>query len=125
MMIRLGVVDFDSSHSIEFTRRLNQKGVAEDQWVKGAQVVLGCTGPSAITDAATVEKYVKTFTDELGVPLVARPEDMIGKIDGALIEAVDGSVHLERARPLLKAGIPVYVDKPFTCSLREARELVE
>jgi virulence factor len=124
-MIRLGIVDFDSSHSIEFTKRLNHKSITEEQWVEGAQVVLGCALPSAITEQAKVDQYAKTFREDLGVPLVARPEEMIGKIDGVLIEAVDGSVHLERVRPFLEAGIPAFVDKPFTCSVKDARELID
>jgi virulence factor len=124
-MIRLGIVDFDSSHSVEFTKRLNHQGVAEDQWVEGARVVAGCALPSAITEQAKVDEYARVFHEELGVPLVTRPEELIGKVDGVLIESVDGSVHLERARPFLEAGIPTYVDKPFTCSLESARALVD
>ena len=59
---------------------------------------------------------------KLEVPLVEKPADMIGKVDGMLIEAVDGSVHYERARPFLEAGIPCFVDKPFTCSRRRREE---
>lgn len=124
-MIRLGIVDFDSSHSVEFTKRLSHKGVPEEQWVEGAQIVAGCVLPSAITEQARVDGFVKTFTQDLGLPLVTRPEELLGKIDGVLIEAVDGSVHLERARPFLEAGIPTYIDKPFACSVREARELID
>lgn len=124
-MIRLGVVDFDSSHTVEFTKRLNHKSVAQDQWVDGAEVVMGCSLPSAILEQEKIDGYVKTFREELGLPTVARPEEMIGKIDGVLIESVDGSVHLERARPFLAAGIPTYIDKPFTCSSKDARELIK
>jgi predicted dehydrogenase len=42
-----------------------------------------------------------------------------------LIEAVDGSVHLARAKPFLVAGIPCFVDKPFTCSLADAKAMAE
>ena len=38
-MLRLGIVDFDSSHSVEFARRFNHQGVASEQFVDGAQVV--------------------------------------------------------------------------------------
>ena len=124
-MIRLGIVDFDSSHSVEFTKRLNHRGVAEEQWVDGAQVVLGCALPSAITEQSRIDQFVRTFTEELGVPLVARPEELIGQVDAVLIESVDGSVHLERARPFLEAGIPTFVDKPLACLLQEGRELIE
>lgn len=109
---------------MEFTRRLNHKGTPEDQWVQGAQVVMGCVLPSAVTDQEKVNGYVRTFREELGLPLVARPEDMIGRIDGVLIESVDGSVHLERAKPFLEAGIPTYIDKPFTCSVADAKEII-
>src|SRR5262245_61860117 len=48
-MIRLGIVDYDTSHASEFTKRLNHVGIAEDQWVEGAKVVAGCPGTSQIS----------------------------------------------------------------------------
>src|SRR5262249_13495404 len=122
-MLRLGIVDFDSSHAVEFTKRLNHQSCAEEQFVEGARVVLGCSLPSAITPAETVDRYVCNFRDELGVPMVERPEIMLGKIDGVLIEAVDGTVHLDRACHFLEAGVPTFIDKPFATSLSAAREL--
>lgn len=121
-MIRLGVLDFDSSHCVEFTKRLNHVGVAEAQWVEGAKVVVGCPGESKLSP-----ERVPGFTEQMkkfGVPLVDKPEEMLGKVDGMLIESVDGSVHLDRAKPFLEAGIPCFVDKPFTSSLEDAKRLV-
>jgi len=123
-MIRIGIVDFDSSHANEFTKRFNHVNIAEEQWVEGAQVVLGCPLPSEIQPPEVVDKYARTFVEELGVPIVKDPAEMIGKVDAVMIESVDGSVHLERARPFLEAGVPTYVDKPFTYNLAEARQLV-
>src|SRR5437868_3790381 len=122
-MLRLGIVDFDSSHAIEFAKRLNHKLCPEDQWVQGAEVTVGCSLPSQLSPER-VPGFVQTFTRDLGLPLVEKPEEMIGEIDGVLIESVDGSVHLDRARPFIAAGIPAFVDKPFTSSLAAARELV-
>lgn len=122
-MIRLGLLDFDTSHAVEFTKRLNHVDIAESQWVHGAKVVIGCPGESKLSP-----ERIPGFTEQIkkyGVPLVEKPADMIGKVDGMLIEAVDGSVHWERARPFLEAGIPCYVDKPFACSVDDARKLVE
>jgi virulence factor len=122
-MIKLGLLDFDTSHAVEFTKRLNHKGVAEDQWVSGAEVVIGCPGESKISPER-IPGYKKEM-ESFGVPLIEKPEEMIGKVDGMLIEAVDGSVHWERARPFLEAGLPCYIDKPFTCSIDDARKLVD
>jgi hypothetical protein len=120
-MIRLGIVDFDTSHAGEFTKRLNHIDIAEDQWVEGARVVAGVPGESKIAPelipeyTAQMEKY--------GVTLYDDPADLFGKVDAVMIESVDGSVHLDRAMPFLKKGMPTYVDKPFACSLADAREM--
>lgn len=121
-MIRLGIVDFDTSHVVQFTMRLNHVGIEEEQWVYRAKIVAGCPGTSAILEQEKVNAYAKQLAD-FGVEIVERPEALPGKVDGVLIESVDGSVHLERAKPFLEAGVPCYVDKPFTCSLAEAKEL--
>jgi hypothetical protein len=122
-MIKLGVLDFDTSHVVEFTKRLNHKDIAEEQWVDGAQVVIGCPGESKLAPEK-IPDYKKAM-EKLGVPLVDKPEDMIGKVDGMLIESVEGGVHFERAKPFLEAGLPCFIDKPFTCGLDDARKIVE
>jgi virulence factor len=121
-MLKLGMLDFDTSHAIEFTRRLNHKGVAKDQWVDGAQVVVGCAGESKLAPDR-IPGY-KAEMEKLGVPLVEKPADMIGKVDGMLVESLEGGVHLQRARPFLEAGIPCFIDKPFTCSASDAKKVV-
>jgi hypothetical protein len=66
----------------------------------------------------------KKAMEKLGVPLVDRPADMTGKVDGVLVESQKGGVHWERARPFLEAGLPCFVDKPFTCSVADAKKIV-
>jgi predicted dehydrogenase len=121
-MIKLGMLDFDTSHVVEFARRLNHKGIAQDQWVDGAQVVIACPGESRIMPER-IPGYKKAI-EQLGIPLVDKPEDMIGKVDGMLIESQEGGVHWQRARPFLEAGLPCYIDKPFTCGVADAQKLV-
>jgi len=123
-MIKLGILDFDTSHVVEFTKRLNHtEGTPKEQLVEGAQIVIGCPGESKLSP-----ERIEGFTNQmkkLGVPLVEKPADMIGKVDGMLIESVDGTVHYERAKPFLEAGIPCFIDKPFTCSVADAKKIRE
>lgn len=122
-MIRFGILDFDTSHATAFTQRLNHVGVDRDQWVEGGRVVVGCPGESVLSP-----ERIAGFTAEMRkyeVPLVDRPADMIGRVDAMLIESVDGTVHLNRARPFLERGIPCFVDKPFTCSAADARAIID
>lgn len=122
-MIRVGLVDFDTSHAVEFTRRLNHVDIAEDQWVEGAKVVAGVPGTSQISP-----ERIPGYTAQMkgyGVPLYDDPAELLGKVDAVLVESVDGSVHLERTRPFLERGLPTFVDKPFACSLADARAMVD
>lgn len=122
-MIKFGLLDFDTSHAVEFTKRINQRGIDKDQFVDGGKVVVGCPGESKLSP-----ERIAGYTAEmkkLEVPLVNDPADMIGKVDAMLIEAVDGSVHYERAKPFLEAGIPCFVDKPFACSVADARKMID
>ena len=122
-MLNLGIVDFDSSHAVEFTRRINHCGIASDQFVEGARIVLGFPGG---TDLA--RERIELHTPQViacGVALVDDPREMIGKIDGVLILSVQGDRHLEMATPFLEAGIPTYVDKPITCTLENLDRLIE
>lgn len=121
-MLRLGIVDFDSSHSVEFTQRFNHVGVDRDQYVDGARVVLGWPGTSEMSP-----ERIPVFTPQVqacGVELVNAPEQMLERIDAVLVLSVCGQPHLERVRPFLEAGVPAFVDKPFACSLADAVEMV-
>lgn len=43
-----------------------------------------------------------------------RPEDVIGKVDAVIIATDKGYEHVDRARPFVEAGLPVFLDKPMT-----------
>ncbi len=123
-MLRIGIVDFDTSHVVQFTKRLNKVDVPEDQVVEGGKVVCGFRGSSDITPAERMDEYTEQVT-AMGVELVDQPEDMIGRIDAVLIESQAGSVHLERVRPFLEAGVPAFVDKPFADTAANAKAMAE
>ena len=61
-----------------------------------------------------------------GVEAVGDPRDMIGHIDGMIIDDVTAiSLYPVLARPFLEAGIPTFVNRPFATSLAKGREMVE
>ena len=126
-MIRLGIVDFDTSHAVEFTKRLNHVDIAEDQWVEGARVVAGVPGSSQISpevigpNTATLKKY--------GIEILDDPAALFGKIDAVLIESVDGSVHLEvsvltNVSASTEAFCGVSRHEPFASDRRSRRQAV-
>ena len=45
--------------------------------------------------------------------VVARPEDVIGHVDAVIVATDKGHEHVERCRPFVEAGLPIFVDKPM------------
>ena len=122
-MIRVGLVDFDTSHVQAFAQRFNHTSdISESEWVDGAQTVAGWPGNSAMMPER-IPGYQKAL-EGYGVEMVASMNDLFGKIDAVMIESQQGSRHLERARPFLEAGIPTFVDKPFAGTVQEAEEMI-
>src|SRR5687768_12831576 len=122
-MFRLGLIDLDSSHSVEFTKRFHHQGVGGDQYVDGARVVLAVPGTSVMSPER-IPKHAKILED-LGVKLVESPESLLGEVEGVLVLSVCGQAHLEGARRFLEAGVPTFVDKPFACSWEDANAMAD
>ena len=65
------------------------------------------------------------MAERLGVRDVYHtPEEMVQRVDAAMVCSYDPADHHRLAMPFLRAGIPTFIDKPFTDNLDEAREMV-
>ena len=51
--------------------------------------------------------------------VVERYTDMIGKVDAVLLARDDYRLHYEMSEPFLRAGLPVFIDKPLAITLAE------
>ena len=67
------------------------------------------------------EEFARTF----GVKNVVRNfDDMAGKVDGLIIDAFFGTPYYHHlVMPYLEARTPVYLNRPFTDSVRKAKEI--
>jgi predicted dehydrogenase len=122
-VLRLGIIDCDTSHTYQFARRLNHIDIEPDQWVDGAHIVAAFPGTSRVTDPARVAEYL-TAARAAGVTIVERSEELLGQVDAVLVLSNEGAVHRERATPFIEAGLPVFVDKPLAATAADARALV-
>ena len=50
-------------------------------------------------------------------------EEMIASVDGVLLARDDAENHAKYAIPVLEAGLPIYIDKPFALSIDAANRL--
>jgi predicted dehydrogenase len=55
--------------------------------------------------------------------VVEEPSQMIGHVDAVLLARDDAENHIELATPFLRAGLPIYIDKPVALSIFEFNRL--
>ena len=53
--------------------------------------------------------------------VVKRPEDVIGRVDAVIVATDKGCEHVARCRPFVKAGLPIFVDKPLVDSAKDLK----
>ena len=114
-MIRIGIVGSDNSHAIAFSKLCNV--ASHDLHVEGAQVVALYGRDAERNNEVAQEGNIPTIVDS--------PEDMAGMVDAALVVFRDGALHRAHAEPLIRAGIPTFVDKPLAVTIEDATALID
>ena len=117
--IRIGIIGLDTSHAPAFTKILNDPQAAED--VANCRVTIAYPpgSPDIASSVNRVPEYTKQVS-ELGVKIAESIEELVGEVDAVLLESNDGRPHLEQVLPALRAGKPVFIDKPIAGSLADA-----
>lgn len=110
--MKIGIFGAENSHAMAFSGLFNNDKAFGEGWTVVA------TGGE---DQAAAE----AVCDKCGVgTIVQKPEDMLDMVQAGMITSRDGALHLKYARPFLEKGMPVFVDKPFTRDIAQARQLV-
>ncbi len=117
--LRLGVVGLDSSHCIRFARMFNDP--EDKEYVGGARIVAAfkAGSPDMEKSSSRIEGFTRTITGKYRIPLVDSIAEVCARSDGVAILSVDGRAHLAQAREVMRAGKPVFIDKPLAGSLAD------
>jgi len=117
---RVGMIGLDTSHVVAFTETLNDQSVGSE--FAGYKIVAAYPTEGSLDLPASINR-LEDFTERvsnMGVEIVDSIEELLKKVDVVLLTSVDGRRHLAEALPVLRAGKPIFVDKPFTASLSDA-----
>lgn len=117
--LKLGLIGLDTSHVVAFTKILNDS--KQKQYVPGGKVVAAFKGgsPDIASSRDRIDKFTDTLKNDWGVKIYDSIEEMCKHVDCVLLESVDGRPHYEQAVPVIKAGKPLFIDKPMAGSLRD------
>src|SRR5256885_6752467 len=116
--VRAGMIGLDTSHVPAFAKLFNNPKATGD--ISGIRIVAGYPGG---TDIPASRDRVKGFTEQLrgmGIEIFDSIPKLLEKVDVVLLESADGRIHLQEAIPVIKAGKPLFIDKPVAGSLADA-----
>jgi predicted dehydrogenase len=122
--LRAGMIGLDTSHVPAFAGLFNGPEATDD--LEGLKVVAAFPGgsPDLPASADRVAGYTKQLA-EMGIEIVPSIEALLPKVDVVMLESVDGRPHLEQVLPVLRAGKPVFIDKPVAGTLADAVAIFE
>ena len=116
--LKVGIIGLDTSHAIAFTKILNDPKVSEE--LAGCRIVAAYPkgSPDIQSSVSRVPQYTQQVR-EMGVEIVDSIDELLKRVDCVLLETNDGRPHLEQALPVIRAGKPVFIDKPLAGSLAD------
>ena len=108
-MYKIAILGCENSHANSFLKFIYKDKLYTDIEVVGVYS----------EDAQAANK----LNEEYGVYVAKTYDEFVGNVDGVVITACHGDKHYEFAKPYIKTGIPMFIDKPITISEKEAIEL--
>ena len=110
--MRIGIIGAENSHTVAVAKTLNV-----DKACGSARVVCVWGETKAFAEDAAERGQIPE--------IVKRQEDMIGKIDGMMVDHRHAKFHIPASTPFVEAGIPCFVDKPFSYTLKEGVKFIK
>jgi virulence factor len=111
--LRVGLVELDTSHADTIAAAMARLEGVEIAAVTNRGLVYGPERTAKFVADYKVKKVCRTV------------EEMAPLVDVALVLGVDWNSHVADAEPFIRAGVPVFVDKPCVGSEADARRLLE
>ncbi len=120
--IRVAVIGLDTSHSLEFTRRMQAPDCPEDQKVKGMKVVNCMRFSTPFQSEEGLDERQKQL-EEWGVKVTVDFNEAVADCDAIMIEINDPSYHLEYFTKCAEFEKPIFLDKPMADNSKDGKTI--
>lgn len=109
-MIRIGCVNIDTSHPGSFAQKMKEMN-------RGKYAVV-------YNDGFRTDEEVEVFIKENGLERRCRTiEELVDMVDIGFVHDCNWDKHIQQARAFIKAGKPVFIDKPICGNLKDCNKL--
>ncbi|MFC4025068.1 Gfo/Idh/MocA family protein [Oceanobacillus longus] len=123
--LKIGMIGLDTSHAVAFTKLLNDS--TQVHHVKKGKVVMAFPGgsPGFPLSMSRLEGFTKEIKESYSVQIMDSMEEVAFACDAILLESVDGTQHFEQLKRIIPYKKPIFIDKPFSLSSKDAKEMIQ
>ena len=109
-MLKIGIVGAENSHAAAVAKLCNVEKCADAR----VEMIWG-----------EKDEFAQKTAADGRIPVIVKDwREMLGKVDGVMIDHRHAKYHFEPAKFFLSNGVPTFVDKPFTFTLAEGKKLI-
>jgi len=122
--LKVALIGLDTSHSVEFTRRMQAPDCLEALKVFGLRAVTCMKFKTPFTNddiLAQRQQQLETW----GVKVIENFEEAIANCDAIMLEINDPAYHLEYVRKCVGLNKPIFLDKPMADTFENAKTMYE
>ncbi len=105
-MYKIVILGCENSHADAFLEHIIEKKAVDDIEVIGI--------------FSEEREAMNKLSERFGVYKMKNYDELAGAVDGVIITARHGGKHYEYAKPYIKYGVPMFIDKPITVTEEEA-----
>ncbi len=109
-MYKVAILGCENSHAGNFLNAVLKEKIVDDVEFVGVY--------------SDEREAAEKLNREYGVAIGENYDSFVGKVDGVIITARHGDNHYKYAKPYLDSGIPMYIDKPITCTEQDAKDFM-
>lgn len=122
--IKVALIGLDTSHTVEFARRMQAPDCAEDQKVHGMEAITCLRFETPFQDKEGLDKR-QAQIEEWGVKVTEDFDEAIDGCHAIMLEINDGAYHLEYFKKCAALGKPIFLDKPLADNIENARKIYD
>ncbi len=122
--IRVAIIGLDTSHTIEFTKRMQAPDCPADQKVTGLRAVTCLRFGTPFQNEEGLNNRQKQM-ETWGVKVTTDLKEAVADCDALMLEINDAAYHLEYVERCAGLGKPMFLDKPLADTIANGKKIVK
>lgn len=121
--LKIALIGLDTSHSIEFPRRMQAPDCKPELKVAGLEAVSCLSFMTPFTDAGILQKRREQL-EQWGVRVTEDFAEAVTDCDAIMIEINDPALHLDYFTRCVSLRKPIFLDKPLADTYENGKKIV-